>query len=152
MRLVLQRVKQASIISKNKLVAEINTGLLVFLGISKTDTRVIFPWVIDKLINLRIFEDNQGKMNLSVRDINGEILVVSQFTLYGNCLKGRRPSFVEGAPIKEAKELYDAFLQQLRTSYTRVQEGIFQADMQVSLVNDGPVTFIIEKNNESKNS
>ncbi|MGD2170157.1 MAG: D-aminoacyl-tRNA deacylase [Chlamydiota bacterium] len=152
MRLVLQRVQQASITSESKHIAEIKAGLLVFLGIGKNDTTAIFPWVIDKLINLRIFEDEQGKMNNSVSDIQGEILVVSQFTLYGNCLKGRRPSFIEGAPIEEAKVLYEAFVTQLKASYKLVKEGIFQADMKISLINDGPVTFIIEKNNDSKNS
>lgn len=144
MRLVLQRVTEASVEVESKVVGRIGPGLLVFLGVGKGDSEQDVTFLADRVLGLRIFEDAAGKMNLSVRDVNGDMLVVSQFTLYGNTLKGRRPGFDAAAPPDQARVLYELFLQELRRSNLQVESGVFGARMQVFLVNDGPVTFIIE--------
>ena len=142
MRLIIQRVVNASVDVEGKRVSEISKGLLVFLGIGAEDSEVDKDYLIQKLIHLRIFSDNDGKMNLSILDVNGEFLVVSQFTLYADTKKGNRPSFVKSAPPDVARERYEAFLRDLTNqSGLRVATGIFGADMRVNLINDGPVTI-----------
>ncbi len=144
MKAVLQRVLNASVEVEGKVVGSTGNGILVLLGVEKGDTAKDAEWMVEKIANLRIFEDENGKMNLSVQDIGGGILAVSQFTLAGNCAKGRRPSFDTAAPPEEANELYEYFVRRMRQSGVSVDTGVFQANMQVSLVNDGPVTFILE--------
>ncbi len=147
MRLVIQRVSECKVIVNQEIVGEISKGLLVLLGITHSDTTKEIDYCIKKLLALRIFEDLEGKMNLSVSDIKGEILVVSQFTLYGNTQKGNRPSFIQAAKPDIAIPLYEEFLKQLKKSTNlKVQSGIFGADMKVHLVNDGPVTIILDTN------
>jgi D-tyrosyl-tRNA(Tyr) deacylase len=144
MRLVIQRVNEAQVHVDGNLTGQIGKGLLVFLGISKTDTEKEADYLLDKLTGLRIFPDEAGKMNRSIVDAGGSLLIVSQFTLYGDCRKGRRPSFDLAAPPEQAKALYDYFVAAARLTAVRVETGIFQASMQVRLVNDGPVTIIVE--------
>ena len=144
MRLVLQRVTEASVEIDGTIVGRIGPGLLVFLGVGKGDSEHDAIFLADRVLGLRIFEDAAGKMNLSVKDVQGEILVISQFTLYGNTQKGRRPSFDAAAPPDQARVLYELFLQELRRSGLKIESGIFGARMKVSLVNDGPVTFVLE--------
>lgn len=144
MRLVIQRVSQAQVIVEGKICGSIQRGLLVLMGIHQDDQSKEVKWLIQKLIHLRIFADDQGKMNLSIKDIQGEVLVVSQFTLYGNCLNGRRPDFIQSAPPGIALPLYHQFIEELKQEIPVVQTGQFGAYMQVSLINDGPVTFILE--------
>ena len=144
MKLVVQRTKSASVKIDNKIVAKIGKGLLVFLGISIDDDDKNIDWLVNKLIKLRIFQDNQGKMNLSVKDVGGEILLVSQFTLYANVQRGNRPDFLMAAKPDKAVSLYKKFIDKL-SEFINVQTGKFGADMKVSLINDGPVTIIIEK-------
>ena len=145
MKIVLQRVAQASVSIGGEDIATISKGLLVLFGAEKNDdeTKVIF--LAEKILNLRIFSDKRGKMNLSCLDISGEVLVVSQFTLAGDCSKGRRPGFDNAAPPNEAKSLYQNFIHQISKSGLNVNAGEFGADMQVELVNDGPVTFTLER-------
>ncbi|HWI40769.1 MAG TPA: D-aminoacyl-tRNA deacylase [Verrucomicrobiae bacterium] len=145
MKGVVQRVTRASVEVEGRVVGSIGRGVLLLLGVEKGDGEGEAEWLAEKLAGLRIFEDADGKMNLSLQEIGGEVLSVSQFTLAGNCAKGRRPSFDTAAPPAEAKRLYDYFNQRLQGLGVPVQTGIFQADMQVSLVNDGPVTFILER-------
>ncbi|MEE9259022.1 MAG: D-aminoacyl-tRNA deacylase [Nitrospinaceae bacterium] len=145
MILVLQRVARASVTVKEEAVAEISRGLLVLFGAEKGDTRQAVDFLADKTLGLRIFPDGQGKMNLSCKDIGGEILVVSQFTLAGDCSKGRRPGFDRAAPPEDAQRLYVEFVDALSGSGLTVAQGKFGADMKVELVNDGPVTFILER-------
>lgn len=144
MRLVLQRVRAASVEIDGSIVGQIGPGLLVFLGVGKGDSEHDAIFLADRVVGLRIFEDATGKMNRSVKDVQGEVLVISQFTLYGSTLKGRRPSFDAAAPPEHARVLYELFLQELRRGGVKVESGIFGARMKVSLVNDGPVTFILE--------
>ncbi len=144
MKAVIQRVLNASVKVDGTGVSSIDKGILVLLGVEKGDVKRDATWLAEKIANLRIFEDDAGKMNLSVRDISGEILAVSQFTLAGNCAKGRRPSFDSAAAPDEANRLYEFFIGESRNMGFSVATGVFQADMQVSLVNDGPVTFILE--------
>jgi D-tyrosyl-tRNA(Tyr) deacylase len=144
MKAVIQRVSQARVEVEGKTVGAIGRGILVLLGVEKADTARDADWLAEKIVNLRIFEDEAGKMNLSVMDIGGEILAVSQFTLAGNCGKGRRPSFDDAAPPETARTLYGYFAGRVWELGVPVQTGIFQADMKVSLTNDGPVTFILE--------
>lgn len=145
MRAVVQRVKQSSVIVDDEIVAEIGKGLLVLLGISKDDDINDIKWLADKIVHLRIFEDELGKMNKSVLEVGGELLVVSQFTLYGDCRKGRRPSFSESATPDIAQSLYNNFLSFLTENYNiNVKNGIFQAQMIVNIVNDGPVTLLLD--------
>lgn len=144
MRCVLQRVKQAQVRAEGQVVGAIGGGLLVFLGIAREDTLVQADELAKKIIELRIFEDKAGKMNLSALQVGSEILVVSQFTLYGNCDKGRRPSFDEAAEPVQAEGLYEYFIQALKKNDVKVATGRFRAMMEVELVNDGPVTFILD--------
>ena len=145
MKALLQRVKKASVSVDNKMVSSISQGLLIFLGVEKADTEQNAIMLAKKSANLRIFEDENQKMNLSVQDIKGQILVVSQFTLAGDTSRGNRPGFDTAAHPESANKLYEFFSEQLRTYGIEVQNGIFQADMQVELINDGPVTFMLEK-------
>jgi len=144
MRLVIQRVSQAKVTVQGKEVGAIGPGLCLFLGVAKGDTEEDSTYLVQKSVELRIFEDDEGKFNRTLLDMGGEILVVSQFTLYGDCTKGRRPSFSHAASPEEAERLYQQFVQKLREKVPRVATGQFQAKMEVSLVNSGPVTFIID--------
>ncbi len=144
MRLVIQRVKHAHVDVDGQTIGKIGLGMLVLLGVAKEDTKEKTLALVHKLSELRIFEDDQGKMNLSVGEVKGQFLVVSQFTLYGNCAQGRRPSFDQAAPPLLAEELYNYFVEQLKLKNFNVQTGQFRAMMDVHLVNDGPVTFVLE--------
>jgi len=144
MKSVIQRVKHASVSVDEKIIGEINNGLLVLLGVADDDTLEDLTWLANKIIGLRIFEDENGKMNLSVNDVDGEILIVSQFTLFGNCKKGKRPDFTSAGKPKYAKEMYEQFIEYVKPNVKKVATGSFGADMQVSLLNDGPVTLIID--------
>jgi D-tyrosyl-tRNA(Tyr) deacylase len=143
MRALIQRVTEARVVVDQSITGEIGPGLLVLLGVSKLDTEADAEFLVQKTLNLRIFEDDQGKMNRSLLDTGGAMLVVSQFTLYGDCRKGRRPSFDDAAPADQARALYEHFISVSRRNL-RVETGIFQAHMKVSLTNDGPVTLIVE--------
>ncbi len=145
---VIQRVLSASVTIDGEEHSAIGKGLLVLLGVKKGDTSAEAKYLADKTADLRIFEDEAGKMNLSVSDIGGEITVVSQFTLLADCSKGRRPAFTDAAPPPEAIPLYEEYISLLREKGFDVQTGVFGADMLVSLRNDGPVTIILEKNND----
>lgn len=144
MRVVVQRVTEAQVQVDNETVGRIEKGLLLLVGIAPTDTPVTLEWMVRKVVDLRIFKDADEKMNLSVKDIDGGILAVSQFTLYGDARKGRRPSFIAAAQPEIAEPLFDAFIELLREQHGVVATGTFGASMQVSLTNDGPVTLIIE--------
>jgi D-tyrosyl-tRNA(Tyr) deacylase len=144
MRAVVQRVKNSQVKVENKIVGEIGKGLNVLLGISKDDTIEDVQYLTEKIINLRIFEDEEGKLNHSLIDIGGELLVVSQFTLYGDCRKGRRPNFMEALGGAEAIKLYEEFLERCKEEVSIVEKGIFGAEMEVIIVNDGPVTILID--------
>jgi len=141
---VLQRVRRAKVTVDGQLTGEIGVGWLVLLGIAPADTRAEVDWLADKVSNLRAFADDAGKMNRSVQDVGGGVLVVSQFTLHGDCQKGRRPSFTGAAPPAVAEPLYEGFVAALKSLGVPVETGRFGADMQVELVNDGPVTFVLE--------
>jgi D-aminoacyl-tRNA deacylase len=143
-RAVIQRVIEARVTAERELVGHIGLGLCILLGVGKHDTEGNAKSLADKITSLRIFPDDQGKMNRSIVDIEGELLVVSQFTLYGDCRKGNRPSFSDAAPAAQADMLYQCFTQRLQDAGLRVATGCFQAHMEVSLVNDGPVTFVLE--------
>lgn len=144
MRAVLQRVTQACVTVENEIVGEIGAGLCIFLGLGRQDSEENANMLADKIKNLRIFDDQQGKMNRSITDVGGELLVVSQFTLYADCRKGNRPSFSDAAPGPEADRLYKIFTERLRGAGFKVATGQFQAHMKVALVNDGPVTILLE--------
>jgi D-tyrosyl-tRNA(Tyr) deacylase len=144
MRAVLQRVSRAKVTVGGEIVGEIGRGWLVLLGIAPADGKQEIDWLAEKVGNLRAFADAEGKMNLSVQDIGGSVLVVSQFTLYGDCLKGRRPGFTGAAPPAVAEPLYEQFVIALKALGVPVATGRFAADMQVELINDGPVTFVID--------
>ena len=144
MKIVLQRVSEASVKVENKTVGKIDTGFLLLVGITHTDTIADVDYLVEKILPLRIFEDEEGKLNLSLQEVGGKILSVSQFTLYGDCKKGRRPSFTKAARPDMAKQLYDQLNAKLREKGVIVETGIFGAMMEVSLVNDGPVTLILE--------
>jgi D-tyrosyl-tRNA(Tyr) deacylase len=144
MRAVIQRVQSASVYVDGQLIGKIGNGLLVFIGVGKGDGESDVSFMISKLPDLRIFEDASGKFNLSLRETKGEILVVSQFTLYGDCSRGRRPSFTEAEEPTIAKSLYERFIFRLREQGLPVQTGEFQAKMEVHLVNDGPVTLLLD--------
>jgi D-tyrosyl-tRNA(Tyr) deacylase len=145
MKAVIQRVAFASVTVEQELVARIPHGIVVLLGVEKGDDETRADWLAEKITGLRMFSDDTGKMNLSVGEVGGELLVVSQFTLAGNCSKGKRPSFDTAAPPDEGRRLYDYFVGAVKKLGLPVQTGIFQADMKVHLVNDGPVTFILER-------
>ncbi len=145
MRVLVQRVSSARVEVDQKIVGEIDNGLLLFLGIHRNDTPEQADWLANKVIGLRCFTDEGGKMNLSTGDVSGNLLVVSQFTLYASCQNGRRPDFGATATPELAKPLYERFVDQLRTDFPNVQTGLFQAKMDVHLVNNGPVTFLIER-------
>lgn len=147
MRAVIQRVRSCFVSVENHTISRIGPGLLVLLGVSAEDESADADWLADKIAGLRIFEDDRGKMNLALLDTGGEMMVVSQFTLYGDCRKGRRPSFVAAAPPETAETLYLYFTERLRGMGIRVQTGRFRAMMAVSLVNDGPVTLFIDSRN-----
>ena len=146
MKLVIQRVKKANVVVENKVIGEIDNGFLVLIGIAPTDTKEIADFLVQKLIHLRVFEDENQKMNLSIKDIDGELLIISQFTLYADCSHGNRPSFTTAAKPEFANELYEYFVEQCKKeNIKKVATGEFGADMQVTLQNDGPVTIILEK-------
>lgn len=144
MRAVIQRVKEASVTVEGKLAGRCGKGLLVLLGVKDSDDESQVAYISDKIANLRIFEDEEGKMNRSVLDVNGEVLLVSQFTLYGDCRKGRRPGFSQAAAPEKARTLYEEVVQSLKERGLHVEEGVFQAHMDISLVNDGPVTLLLD--------
>jgi D-tyrosyl-tRNA(Tyr) deacylase len=144
MRAVLQRVAHARVVIDGETVGQIDRGLLVLLGVTATDTPDDARWLADKLVGLRVFNDADGKMNLSLPDVNGAMLIVSQFTLYGDCRKGRRPSFIDAAPPEIAIPLYEAFINAVKAQGIPVATGRFGAMMQVELTNDGPVTLILD--------
>jgi D-tyrosyl-tRNA(Tyr) deacylase len=146
MRALLQRVTQATVVVEGAVVGEIGPGLLILLGVAKPDTAADAAFLVEKALNLRIFPDAEGKMNRSLIDTGGSLLVVSQFTLYGDCRKGRRPGFDAAAPAEQARALYESFVEIARRSGLRVETGVFQAHMEVALVNDGPVTLMLETN------
>ncbi|MFN2578556.1 MAG: D-aminoacyl-tRNA deacylase [Pyrinomonadaceae bacterium] len=144
MRAVLQRVTRASVKVDSEMIGEIGNGLVVLLGIARDDTKVEAAYLVDKIARLRIFDDEEGKMNLSVIDVSGGLLIVSQFTLYGDVRRGLRPSWIEAAPPEVAEPLYDFFVRQARAAIDDVATGKFQAMMQVELINDGPVTILLD--------
>lgn len=148
MRAVVQRVKESRVIVEGRLVGEINKGFNVLLGISKEDTIEDLKYIKDKIINLRVFEDENDKMNLSLLDIKGDILAISQFTLYGDCRKGRRPNFMNAMGGDEAKALYEEFVKMLKESGLKVETGEFGAHMNVEIENDGPVTILLDSKKE----
>ena len=145
MKALIQRVKHASATIENELYSKIGKGILVFVGVEKTDEQINAEKLAQKIVNLRIFEDENDKMNLSLLDVKGEILVVSQFTLCGDCKKGTRPSFDKSAPPDKAVDLYEYFIKCINTHGIAAKTGKFRAMMDVELINDGPVTFFIEK-------
>jgi D-tyrosyl-tRNA(Tyr) deacylase len=144
MRAVIQRVSRAAVRIDGEIHGEITHGMVVLLGIRGGDAVSDLQWLVEKVINLRIFEDQQGKMNRSLADIDGEMLIISQFTLYGDCRKGRRPGFSSAAPPEIAEPLYQRFIEEVKNRQVKVATGIFQAAMEVELVNDGPVTLLLD--------
>ena len=143
MRALIQRVDNARVLSDGEILGKIGRGLLILLGVSSDDTEKEVDWVANKSVYLRIFEDEYGKMNLDVKTVGGEIMVVSQFTLYGNCRKGNRPSFTQAALPEKAKKLYRRFIERIKKENIPVAEGLFGAHMSVSLTNNGPVTLLV---------
>lgn len=144
MKFVIQRVQNANVEVDEKIVGKIKKGFLVFIGISQKDTEAIADSMIKKLINLRIFRDEEDKMNLSLKDIQGELLLISQFTLYADCKKGNRPSFTKSAKFDVAENLYQYIIEECKKTGIHVETGIFGADMKVNLINDGPVTILLD--------
>ncbi len=144
MRAVVQRVSRASVKIDTLTTGSIQKGVVVLLGIHATDSLDELRWLADKIINLRIFEDNNGKMNRSLADIDGEMLIVSQFTLYGDCRKGRRPGYSSAAPPEHAKPLYEQYIEEIKNRQIRVATGTFAANMEVEIINDGPVTLLLD--------
>lgn len=150
MRLVIQRVREACVTVSGSTAGSIRTGLLVLLGISRWDTAGDADYLLDKLLGLRIFPDEEGKMNRSVQESGGALLIVSQFTLYADCRKGRRPSFDQAAPPEQAQALYNYFVESAKRGPVPVETGVFQAMMQVRLVNEGPVTILLDSADRAK--
>jgi len=148
MRAVVQRVRKSRVTVEGNITGEISKGLMILLGVGQEDSIKDIEYLVEKIINLRIFEDKNGKMNLSVLEVGGELLVVSQFTLYGDCRKGRRPSYDKAARPEIAKELYEKFVEKCRSYGISTQTGIFQADMLVDISNDGPVTLLLDSKKE----
>jgi D-aminoacyl-tRNA deacylase len=149
MKALLQRVSQASVTVQGEIVGQIGKGLLVLLGVGEGDTLSQVKTLVDKTLGLRIFDDSNGKMNLSVQDIRGSLLVVSQFTLLGDCRKGRRPSFIQAAPPTVAEHLYESFVSEVAARGVPVATGRFRTHMEVALINDGPVTILLEENSQN---
>lgn len=145
MKALIQRVKKVSVNIEGSEYSSIEQGVLVFVGVEKSDEKINAEKLAEKILRLRIFEDENEKMNLSIQDVKGEILVVSQFTLCGDCKKGTRPSFDNSAPLSKAVELYEYFVEQIKLSRLKIETGKFRSHMEINLINDGPVTFIIEK-------
>ena len=145
MRIAVQRVSSASVSIEGKVVGKIGIGLLVLLGVGKSDTRAEMEWGAKKVAELRIFQDSEQRMNLSVQEVGGAALVISQFTLYADAQKGRRPSFVDAAPPEVAEQLYEQFVECLRGQGVPTETGVFAAKMSVALVNEGPVTILLER-------
>jgi len=148
-KVVIQRVSQATVKVSDKIISEIKLGFLILLGVEKSDSKEDINWLVNKISNLRVFSDNELKMNLSIKDIKGEIIVVSQFTLHAKTKKGNRPSYIKAANPEQAEHLYEEFILQLKNeSAVSVQSGVFRANMQVDIVNDGPVTIIMDSKNK----
>lgn len=145
MKLVIQRVKNAQVKVEDKVVGKIGKGFLVFLGVTHKDNTENADYLVKKLCKLRVFEDENGKMNLGLKEVDGELLIVSQFTLYADCTQGNRPSFTDAAKPEQANELYEYFCSECSKNDIKVEKGIFGADMKIELLNDGPVTIIMEK-------
>lgn len=152
MRIVLQRVTEARVEVDGAIVGEIRRGLLALVGVGQGDTEQQAEWLADKTVELRIFPDDAGKMNRSLVDIGGEVLAVSQFTLLGDCRKGRRPAFTSAAPPEQANRLYEHYADHIARRGVSVERGVFAADMQVSLTNDGPVTLVIDREGDTRSS
>jgi D-aminoacyl-tRNA deacylase len=150
MRVIIQRVNQAKVEVDSRDTGSIGIGLLVLLGVAKQDTYQHADYLVDKILGLRIFSDDAGKMNLSVLDVSGGLLIVSNFTVYGDCRKGRRPSFDLAAEARKAEELYQYFVHRARSAPIRVETGVFRASMSVHLTNDGPVTLVLDTDHLSK--
>jgi D-aminoacyl-tRNA deacylase len=150
MRAVLQRVREASVIVNDSTVASIRTGIVLLLGVTKSDTPADADYLLDKVLELRIFPDEAGKMNRNIREAGGSLIVVSQFTLYADCRKGRRPSFDQAAPPEQAQSLYNYFVESARRGPVPVETGVFQAHMEVHIVNQGPVTIILDSADRRK--
>ena len=149
MRAVVQRVKHASVTVEEKIVGKIGLGLLVLVGFEESDGQEDFDWIIKKITQLRIFPDEQGVMNISVQDVKGSILIVSQFTLHASTKKGNRPSYIKSSPPETAKKQYDKFVESVQKQYFyKIQTGVFGADMKVKLLNDGPVTICLDSKNK----
>jgi D-tyrosyl-tRNA(Tyr) deacylase len=144
MRAVVQRVTRAKVTVDDKLIGEIGNGLVILLGIARDDTKLDAAYLVEKIVALRVFDDEAGKMNLSVKDVNGGMLIVSQFTLYGDVRRGLRPSWIEAAAPEVAEPMYEFFVRQVRAAVSEVATGSFRAMMQVELVNDGPVTILLD--------
>lgn len=144
MRFVIQRVERAKVTVEGKVSGEISNGYVVLVGLLPTDDDKVMDYMLDKLVNLRIYEDENDKLNLSLKDIGGEILIVPNFTLYGDARKGRRPSYAKAAPPDEAEELFDRFVEKAKETGLNIQTGIFRTHMKVELVNDGPVTILLD--------
>jgi D-aminoacyl-tRNA deacylase len=150
MRAVLQRVREASVIVNDSTVASIRTGIVILLGVTKSDTPADADYLLNKVLELRIFPDEAGKMNRNIREAGGSLIVVSQFTLYADCRKGRRPSFDQAAPPEQAQSLYNYFVESARRGPVPVETGVFQAHMEVHIVNQGPVTIILDSADRRK--
>lgn len=144
MRAVVQRVSEASVTVEEKVIGKIEKGLLVLVGVCAEDTEQDMDYIVKKITGLRIFSDEEDKMNLNVKDVNGKILIVPNFTLYGNCTKGMRPSFVASGSVEEARKKYDRFIEKMQSADVAFETGMFQADMKVQLLNDGPVTLLLD--------
>jgi len=148
MRALIQRVKSASVIVNNETISEINSGILLFAALETDDSNDEFDYIINKTLNLRIFENEEGMFDKSLLDVNGDLLIVSQFTLYADTRRGRRPSFTRSMPVHQAKLYFKAFIKRFKKEYPNLKEGKFQAMMEVKLINDGPVTIILDSNKD----